>query len=341
MTKDEIIGLLNQGCIEEVFEELDNFFLGINPIYKDLNDEFISRPNNFSLPSFRAKLNRFVTVYFAEMTAKKKPQKKDIDIDDLLHDLDFNPQSTHFKYSYDSKTVSAVLLHGENDIDGNDLKWLCRQLLKTEGLMQSKRICVDFSGSAYYTFEDMLRDLRYQLHLKKDCKRKEIRQKIEDRLIEDSLVILVRNTKKSGNLGEFYKSFNDFFSYLHDECRKNDSENFLIFIFIEDNTEEYKENLNSDYFLWFEEERRARYNLIIKECTEAKIIDLAPVENVQAHLIENWINKNLKYPEIRNAFSCYLGNAECLLEEKSNRYHVIQKLCSELKIEESKQWLNY
>jgi hypothetical protein len=351
MTKNELFCLID-GDIPKFFEELNGTFLGKNPVFKDLSDEYVSQSNNFSLPKFRSRLKVFVTTKFIETKSEKKNVKKEVEIDDLLHDLDFKPQSTHFKNSYDAKNVSAVLLHGENDQEGNDLKWLCRQLLKTEGLMHSRRIHIDFTGPTWSNFENMLSELYEKLDSdEKDDEKKDkiepkhnvMRSRIEERLKEDNLVVLMKNTKKVNDLGMFYKLFNDFFSYLYREWDGVFFGNSLIFILIEDNTEGYREYLDGKYFLWFEEDIRVRYNLIIKKNNEAKIIDLAPVENVQAHLIEEWINDKLSHTEIENALSCYIGKIQSLLEEKSNRYNVIQKICSKLKIDETEinKWLKY
>lgn len=343
MTKDEIIGLLNQGNIDDVFDELDKFFLGKDPVYKDLNDQYISRPENFSLPSFRGRLNRFISVNQEKIKPAKEEQKKGIDFYDLLCKLELKPQSTYFRNTFRAKKVSAVLLHGENDDEGNDLKWLYHQLLKKHELIDEPPILIDFSGSANSCFEDIVKDLCNKLDLPHNSDLNIIRRKIETYLDVNNLVFIIKYTKKLSNLREFYSLFNNFFSFLHKNTVSYDKS--LIFLLIEDNTEGYKENLDDSYFLWFEEEKRAKYGLIIRECNEPKIIDLAPIEKVNESTIEKWMDDILdENPGLRNSFSCHIGNAQCFLEGKSNPYHVIQKLYSELKIDETKnpsQWLKY
>jgi hypothetical protein len=57
--RDEILSLIDED-MGKAFEELNPLFLGKNSVYKDLSDEFVSQPNNFSLPKFRSRLKVFV-----------------------------------------------------------------------------------------------------------------------------------------------------------------------------------------------------------------------------------------------------------------------------------------
>lgn len=341
MKKEEILNLIEQD-IDKAFKELDKVFLNKNASYMDLSKEYYQQQNNFSLANFRSKLYRFTSINYPEIESKSRNNCLDIDFYDLLCDIDFKPQSTYFKNIFHKKNVSAVLLHGENDEDGNDLKWLYHQLLKTESLMVEPPIPIDFRGSANSCFEDVLKHLCNKFELPFNSELNKIRKKIEAYLETNNLVVIIKYTKNISDLSAFYNLFNDFFSFLHKNVDSDD--NSLIFLIVENDTEGYKGNLNDDYFLWFEEENRMKYSKTVKDCRDVKIIDLAPVQNIEASEIEDWINRNLNYEEIYNAFSCYLGCAQCLLEEKSNRYHVIQKLYNVLKIDETKnptQWLKY
>ena len=355
MTKKEtILNLLGeQGDIDAAFDELDKVFLHKNAKYMDYCREFQSPPNNFSKEEFRSRLKRFVSTDYIEPKVKNK--KMEFDIYDLLCDIDFKPQSIYFKNGFHQKIVSAVLLHGENDEDGNDLKWLYHQLLKTESLMDEPPILIDFSGSTNFCFEDVFRNICLKLLPDKDERKKividpfgnyqkpVIRNVIEDYLKTNNLVILIKHPKNVSELSVFYNSFNDLFSYLKKEILVSYN-NSLIFLIVESNTEGYKEDLDESYFLWFEEKNKMMYSKTVKDCRDAKIIDLAPVQNIEALEIEDWINRNLEYDEVDKALSCYLGCAHYLLEGKSNRYHVIQKLFDKLKVDETKkpdQWLIY
>lgn len=59
MKKDEIIVLIDKD-LDSVFDILDDIFKDGNGAYNDLCKEYISRPNNFDIATFRSKLKRLV-----------------------------------------------------------------------------------------------------------------------------------------------------------------------------------------------------------------------------------------------------------------------------------------
>lgn len=50
--------------IDKAFDELDDIFGKSNGVYNDLSREYVSRPENFSMSSFRSKLKRCVHLHF-------------------------------------------------------------------------------------------------------------------------------------------------------------------------------------------------------------------------------------------------------------------------------------
>lgn len=63
LSKLETLLYLIDTDIDKAFDELDKVF-EIKGIYKDLSNEFFSRPNNFSINTFRSKLRRFTKINF-------------------------------------------------------------------------------------------------------------------------------------------------------------------------------------------------------------------------------------------------------------------------------------
>ncbi|NJO02940.1 MAG: hypothetical protein HC880_15790 [Bacteroidia bacterium] len=61
MSKTEILDLINQD-LDQALDKLNTRFLGKNAVYGDLLNEYISRPNNFSLATFRSRLRVFVSM---------------------------------------------------------------------------------------------------------------------------------------------------------------------------------------------------------------------------------------------------------------------------------------
>jgi cytoskeletal protein RodZ len=61
MNKEQILSLIDDD-IYKALEELNKIFLGKNPVYKDLCDELVSQPNNFSSDKFRSRLKVFVNL---------------------------------------------------------------------------------------------------------------------------------------------------------------------------------------------------------------------------------------------------------------------------------------
>ncbi len=57
--QDKILRLIVED-IEAAFDALDDILGKSNGLYNDLKNEYLSRPNNFDLETFRNRLRRFV-----------------------------------------------------------------------------------------------------------------------------------------------------------------------------------------------------------------------------------------------------------------------------------------
>jgi hypothetical protein len=230
------------------------------------------------------------------------------------------------------------LLHGENDADGNDLKWLYHQLLKSEDLLNEPPISIDFSGNANHSFEDLLNALcdkftdGNKLNSSARKPRQFIREKVEEHLKASDLVVLVKYVKKVNDFEGFYNSFYSFLAYLHEEI---DRDNSILFLLIENDLSDYN-ILMGDRFLWYDEQQKYLHTKKITDCNVAKIIDLAPVKNLEKEIIKKWISDNINHADVNGKLSDYLNDCDCFLDEGANRYHVIKKIYSVLHPENTK-----
>jgi hypothetical protein len=334
VTKEQILNLIDNGDeFDKIFDALDKRFLHKNSIYMDLCGEFVSRRDSFSKKEFRDRLKRFVSI----TEFPKANQKNQIDVFDLLCLLEFEPQSMNFKNIYKGNPVSAVLLHGENDDAGNDLKWLYNQLLITQISIDSAPIVIDFNGNINNCFDDMLKHLYNHLIGKFDYHKRKLIRAMAKRLETEHLVVIVKAPQKATVFKEFFNLFHDFLMDLQEEGLE---ENALIFLIVEDNVDCYKHLKGDNRFLWFDKARKDAYIHTLAQCQQPLIIDLAQVEMMETEMIKNWIIKHLHITEIKNNLFQYHTQLDVLLENRFNRYHVIKTICSKLN-ENPALWLKY
>jgi len=57
--QDKVLRLIIED-IDAAFDALDNILGKSNGLYNDLKDEYLDRPNNFDMETFRNRLRRFV-----------------------------------------------------------------------------------------------------------------------------------------------------------------------------------------------------------------------------------------------------------------------------------------
>jgi hypothetical protein len=62
---------------------------------------------------------------------------------------------------------------------------------------------------------------------------------------------------------------------------------------------------------------------------------------MEKEVIKKWIIKHLHITEIKNNLFEYHNQLDVFLGNRFNRYHVIQKICDQLKIENPALWLKY
>jgi hypothetical protein len=334
MTKQDILNLIEEDTSKALVELLD-----IIPSSEldALCDEFEAAPKGLIAKQFRSRLHLFVSRrYPKQQNNSSEPKKNHFD---LLCKLDLEPQSTIFANSYKSRSVSSVLLYGEDDKD--HLNWLYNQLLIPQELKQPIKYEFDFSGDAMNSYEDIIKELSIQFKLDEIVKNDDledwiervgiVRNIIENQLQTQDLIFLIKYPPKTPDLNQFYAPFYKFYSKL-----KKENANKLIFFLIDGHTESYSQDLRmSNYFIWVDADGLKTdaalntYAATVCACKEAKIIDLALVENIKVQTILNWKTKNVLH---------HITDEEIhdLLADTTNRYQVINKLYQKLQNDTSK-----
>src|SRR5688572_5068349 len=107
MSKVEILNLINQD-VDAAFTELDKVFKKDNAKYNDLNREFIGRPENFSLDTFRLRLRRLVSMDYPDLDDGPNEGTEN-DYYKALCELDFKQQTNFFERIYKYKKIAPFL----------------------------------------------------------------------------------------------------------------------------------------------------------------------------------------------------------------------------------------
>lgn len=149
--------------IDKAFELLDEVFDNSNGTYNDLSKEYVSRPNNFDMFTFRSKLKRFVKNESAHIDFYFKTQKVDKtqnlsnpneEVFSILASLDFKPQESKFSGLIKKRNFATFLVRGENECGQN---WLIHQLIQKK-MPDSERICIEILGTNI--LDDIISQLR-------------------------------------------------------------------------------------------------------------------------------------------------------------------------------------
>lgn len=337
--KEEILNKIDQGDLYEVFAELNKCLGTQNEKLNALVDEFTNPPANFNIVQFNVRLKVFVN---SQYKCSPRQRATEIDYYDLLCELDFKVQTENFQRIYPNKSIAAFLLHGETDEQGNDLKWLCRQLMYKEALTCD--LVVDLSSVACGSYESLLREfyIRFGVIDKSGSKTKpmvQLRSRIEEKLQNEHLVCIVKGPAPLFNseteIGAF---FNEFLCYLDENIDKEKCENSLILIFIDDKDLDFPSK-EPDYFLSFEQENESAYYKEAIETEVIKIIDLSPISKVQESDISSWIGAGMKRgKEVYSKIACYQGQEKGMLSKGSNPYQVIEQICKDLNVTIKDTW---
>jgi len=345
-SRSELLNLINENFVEaiKVIQVKEN----LDPLIRDILFEYAGTPNP-NIKQFRSRLCIAVS-----LTLKDEPKQiKDNNLDDKIYcaicDLNFKNQTSSFEYIYKKRTVSAFLIRGENESMIDDLKWCCNQLLKTSKLDIFDYIPIVYSKQSLnidhtYLEENFKKEFKAE---KLDNQR--VVRRIEARLKTKSFVVIVKNVGIHCDVEDFYNSFFKFYDNIL-KYITIDEDNYLIFLFIDYTSKNY-ETVIENRFKWYkcddmDVERHYAEAAQIAESCEFKVIDLTPIESLNADSILEWINRNKTIDEIDKKFREYIFDKSKInkfFDEGKSPYKIINKILSEMKIKltDKPEWLKY
>jgi len=349
MTKFEILQLLESDFDQAIIAITEKY----SNKYSDIGDvllEYGRTPLSGSLTGkFRSKLTTLISLLVKEESAQFDDNNLDEKIYCALCDLDFKNQAYSFEYIYKKKTVSAFLIRGDDDSMIDDMKWCRNQLLKTSKLYSFDYIPI------VYTDKFLNNDHTY---LKENFKCKfnaekldndDFRKNIEKRLETQSFVVIVENVGVYCNVEDFYKAFFQFYEDVLCHIRI-DEKNHLIFLFIDYTSNAY-ETVIENHFKWYkcdemDIDKHYAEAAELAESNQFKVIDLTPIESLNAVSILEWIDRNKSIDEIDKKFREYIldkSKINKFLDEGKSPYKIINKILSEMKIKltDKPEWLKY
>ena len=340
-SKEEIFDLLGKMQFEKLFEELDNFFSDENDSYNGLVKEYIDRPGNFNVADFAKRLRVLINRNYEIKTSV--PANNELDYYGALCELDFKLQTLNFQRIYRNKKIAAFLLHGDSDEQANDINWLCNQLLYKEKLVNTKPIIIDFDSKLGGSFERLLEEFYDFFNLReKILKEKKpiasIRNSIQKQLVAGNFICIIKSPEcLLNNTDELLKLFNDFLIYLDEEI-VHETNNSLIFLFVESKLVAYHEDLQ-EYFFCYNDQNAKSYLADIVDSEEIKIIDIAPFGKIIEDDINKWVDWSLEYPELYANIKNLRPQINEILQKGNYPFQVIKQICKKLNIEINHTWI--
>lgn len=346
MTKEQIFELIRQDGALSALEALMDIFPD-NDQLNNLMDELIEKPNNFNKVEHLGRLRLFVSKNLKSTAPVNIPaQKQTADvIYDILCEIDFKLQTKHFKI-YKHKTVSAFLLHGNSDENGNDMKWLYNQLLYKEKLLQERCITIDFNSVLGGSFERILEELYKHFQIvttgvAPENHRNKLRKAIEGRLESENIICIIKNPETIlNNTMELGKLFDDLLLFMEKNIAREEQTKSLVFLFVESRLSDMQAK-EAKYFLWYKQaEHNYNHTAAAMTSPELRIVDLGPVGRVTQQDIENWMSWALEDRNIYQHVCMYQGKEAKLIENCLTPFSVITKISNDLKFKIEDKWIH-
>ncbi len=338
--------------LEGVFEILDEVFANLNGTYNDLCNEYITRPENFSLSTFRGKLKRFINISKTDIQEYFAGTEEDVNVKTvttstsetytLLCHLDFKKQVKYFEDMIESKkpVIPFVVRAAEN----YGQRWLYNRLIHhyQEKRVVHKTFLIDLTELNINSLDNLIDYLSEQIVQKynptdsRDAKVRKLRRDLSTMISTASQFIVLKNAYTFIHSTEF----NDFYGLLDDfyqEIKILESEHKCIFLFVEQSLEPYA---HSEYCTFSSETQSFK----AKTDKTLKIIDLDNIKGITRNCMEEWFGK---VPvEIIDFFDCSDEGLEQLVREcgNGNPEIIIPAICEKIGInfnEHKSTWLKY
>jgi hypothetical protein len=343
LSKKDIFSLISTGDYVEAFAELNKYFLKRNDSLNALEKELINQPMYFNPALFNTRLKLFINSEYPEDLPEPNKEKHHADDYELLCEIDFKIQTENFQSIYQHKKIAAFLLHGETDEQGNDSKWLYNQILHKEGLVRDKSVIIDFSSPLGGSFERLLEEFYLKFEIEAVDKQIDkidlLRDEIEERLKADHLVCIIKSPGSILNEeSELCKLFDNFLCFMNKHVVRRKHKHSFVILFVEDKLVDYKCK-EDKYFFWFDAELQSEYSINAAECSDLKIIDLAPIERIKKEDIIKWIQLSLRLrPDVSEKI--INSKAKYILQAGNTPYKAIENICKDLDIIIQAKWIS-
>ena len=349
--KESIVSKIKQNDIAGALDDLKDIVPEDSSLtFGRLRNEFLNPPDNFNLVMFQQRLIVFVST---TIKVERKVSNPDLSFYDELCRLDFKMQTEHYMSIIPHKEIAAFLLHGDSDTDGNDIKWLSNQLIyrerKDTNNLDRDDDVITIDCSRLTSVEDVVEQLfnKYEvrdgdyLHL-----RNELGRKLSERVSQGNIVCILKNADiilhDERKLSAF---FNDLLVFMGGHVRRKNHRNSLIFL-LTNNGEAKVHPGNRTYFFWFGDAPPNRHAQSAVASTVARenqrIIDLAPINRLQCSDLTEWIDASFARPDAYQKARTLTDKVTTMIGAGSTArpYEVIQKICTDLKIDIEDKWIN-
>lgn len=356
MKADEIKNLIDKD-IDAAFESLDSVCID-SSIYLDLSKEYVSRPNNFDLATFRSKLKRFVANEKKTIEAFYLDRKNENSINSAqssyetdyqeLCKLNFKHQIGYFeKLIAVDKPLIQFVIRGEK---GYGQRWLCNKLLyHYEKQKPIHKVCkLDFSSLGIVTMQDFLDNLATNLKVEGYEKQKTI--KLQRAKLSNSIIAKIKAQSQIFVLENFYNFLHsdgcvEFYNFIEDlyigiVTQDEPVKGQCVFLFIENIPNPYQQQDKCIFTSQYDNIRTAKS--AFENDTQFKIVDLHEIKQISKECINGWLDDVPEYilqhfPN-NETINTLLYNCDNGHPEK-----VIAKICEKLgkTSEYPNKWLKY